>query len=342
MGRKYYDLWVDISNTPQVLFLKPLISELREYSTFITCWDRGETVELLKSLGFDFVCIGKDSPDPTKKAISVGLRALRLAPMGLDYKALLTLNSMPLLNAFIRRKKSILFADNDVKLINTKTFFSKWENRASKLATYVLVPEAAYDNFLKFYPGDKLIAYPGYKEHISISDYVPDPNFMNYLPFEEYVVVRPESLSSHYVMEKKSIVPELLRLFERENVNVVYLPRNDFERKLADKFGVFIPPKALNGLDLSYYSNAVLTGSGTMAREAALLGIPAISFFPGERLLAVDIDLIEKGKMFHSREPEEILEYVIKNWGKKRVGDFEEAKKVKEQVVQQIKVIIDD
>ena len=342
MGKKSYDLWVDISNTPQVLFMKPLISELSEYSVFLTCWDRGETTELLKSFGFDFVCVGKDNSNPTKKAISIGLRTLRLALMNLDYKAILTLNPMPLLNAFIRGRESILCEDNDVKFVNPKTFSLRLENRVYKLTNHILVPEPAFDEFSKFFPEDKLVAYPGYKEHVTISDYSPDPNFMNNLPFDEYIVVRPESLSSHYVMEKRSILPEMLKLFERENVNVVYLPRNNFERKLAGKFSVFIPPKALNGLDLSYYSNAVLTGSGTMAREAALLGVPAVSFFPGKRLLAVDMDLVEKGKILHSREPNEIVEYVIENWGKKRDREFERAKKVKEQVIRQIREIIGD
>ena len=41
---------------------------------------------------------------------------------------------------------------------------------------------------------------------------------------------------------------------------------------------IFVPEGPLNGLDVCY-SDAVLTGAGTFAREAAILGTPAISFF---------------------------------------------------------------
>ena len=79
-----------------------------------------------------------------------------------------------------------------------------------------------------------------------------------------------------------------------------------------------------------------------MAREAAVMGVPAMSFFPGQRLLAVDRDLVERGKMLHSKEPEEIVEYVIKSWDKKRDGKFERAEQVKRKAINQITAVIGD
>ena len=65
----------------------------------------------------------------------------------------------------------------------------------------------------------------------------------------------------------------------------------------------------MNGLDLCYHAEAVLTGSGTLAREAACLGVPAVSFYPSS-LLAVDKSLIDKGWVFHSRQIFKIYDYV--------------------------------
>ena len=57
----------------------------------------------------------------------------------------------------------------------------------------------------------------------------------------------------------------------------------------------------------------MLTGAGTFAREAALLGVPAVSFFPRNEFLTVDVVLQEQGKEFKSRDPQEIREYVLRS-----------------------------
>jgi predicted glycosyltransferase len=54
----------------------------------------------------------------------------------------------------------------------------------------------------------------------------------------------------------------------------------------------------------------MLTGAGTFAREAALLGTPAVSFFPGKTFLTVDEVMQEKGWEFKSRDVDEIYKYV--------------------------------
>jgi predicted glycosyltransferase len=106
------------------------------------------------------------------------------------------------------------------------------------------------------------------------------------------------------------MVPELAAALIKNEFKIVFLPRNEDERSsLKAGPDIFIPDKALNGLDLCWYADAVLTGSGTLAREAALLGVPAVSFFP-ETLLAVDQDLVSRNKMFHSRDPDSIIRYL--------------------------------
>jgi len=77
-----------------------------------------------------------------------------------------------------------------------------------------------------------------------------------------------------------------------------------------------------------------------MAREASLLGTLAVSFFPGRRLLAVDLDLISKKKLFHSRNVDEIVEYVLSNWNKKRRPEFDFAVKVVKSIVRTLCSVI--
>ena len=100
---------------------------------------------------------------------------------------------------------------------------------------------------------------------------------------------------------------------------------------------VFIPEKPLAGLDVCYYSKAMLTGAGTFAREAALLGTPAVSFFPGN-YLAVDKEMISRKWEFKSRNPDDIYNYV--NSSKKREMNIERSKEVQNRVIQIIEKIL--
>ncbi len=342
MARTTYDLWIDISNTPQVHVVRAIVNGLGEYSVYVTGFKRGETAELMKMFGLEGKVFGKDRHSSLGRSFAFASRTIRLLFQSPWARALLSFeNAMPIPAAKVRGMRIILMMDNDLKFIGKKPIFQKIESGIKRMSTYALVPEVAGDVFRGHF--SNIITYPGYKEHIYIADFEPDPDFLSQVPFNEYVVLRPESLTSLYVMHDKSIVPGLLRLLERENINVIYLPRDHSERKLASGAkNVYIPPNALDGLNLVYHSMATLTGSGTMAREAAVMGVPAVSFFPGERLLAVDRDLVDKGKMFHSREPAEIVEYVLGNWGKRREISFKEAERVKQQVTNQIKAAIGD
>jgi predicted glycosyltransferase len=57
-------------------------------------------------------------------------------------------------------------------------------------------------------------------------------------------------------------------------------------------------------------------------------------------LLSVDQDLVNKKKILHSRDPKEIVDYVINNWNKKKYPEFEKAKNVINEVIKIINTII--
>ncbi len=57
-----------------------------------------------------------------------------------------------------------------------------------------------------------------------------------------------------------------------------------------------IPERVVNGLNLLWHSDLVISGGGTMNREAAALGVPVYSIFLG-KTGAVDRYLAEKGRL---------------------------------------------
>lgn len=70
---------------------------------------------------------------------------------------------------------------------------------------------------------------------------------------------------------------------------------------------------------------------GEEIREAAMLGAPAVSFFPRKEFLTVDVVLQEQGKEFKSRSPQEIRDYVLSTSSQSQgrvLGDTSRSKKV--------------
>lgn len=339
---KMYDLWIDISNTPQVHMAKAIADGMRGRSIFITGFRRGETEELMKIYGLQGRVFGSDKYNPAMKSFAFAYRTFACFLVAPDANNLLSFeNAIPIPSAKARGMTTILMLDNDIKYKGDRPLFQRIENRIKESCDYVIVPEVAKKSFSTHF--DNVLTYPGFKEQIYLADFVPDPNFTESLPFDEYVVVRPESLTSLYVMGNKSIVPELCRLLKRENFNVVYLPRNREEGAIVKGVDVYVPPRALDGLNLVYHADAVLTGSGTMAREAAVLGVPAVSFFPGSELLAVDRELIGKNLLFHSRDTARILEYLLRHSRNSELSRFDRlivANKIKTYVLDILNKII--
>ncbi|MEM1661182.1 MAG: DUF354 domain-containing protein [Candidatus Bathyarchaeia archaeon] len=336
-----YDIWVDISNTPQIHLMNSILKELQsDYKVFITGFKRGEVVELAKLYGLHGKFFGTDKTTSIGRGFSFASRSILLVFSVPKARVLLSFeNAMPIITSRLRGMRSILMLDNDLKFRIRSSFFQTIENKIKALANYVIVPEIVGEFFATIFGEEKVLTYPGLKEHIYIADYKPDPSFPKLIPFKEYVVVRPESVGTFYVEDKKSIVPELLRELERENIHVVYLPRNARERELAKGCkNIYIPSRALSGLDLIYYSKAVLTGSGTMAREAALLGVPAASFFPGKTLLLVDKYLASIKAMFYSRDARELVNYILSVSRQK--AEYDIARKVKASVTKMLRELL--
>jgi predicted glycosyltransferase len=337
-------IWIDILNPSHPLFFKPLIQELKnDYSFHITIRDRGETIKLSKEFGLTGEVIGRDYENPIKKMLSIVNRTLLLSYKVKSFDDAISIeNPMSVAISKMKRKKSILFLDNDLKYKVKSNFFQDVESKIKLMADTIIIPDACEKTFYMHGPTEKFKSYNGYKEDFYIADYQPNPAILKKLPFENYVIIRGEALHSFYVNEKQSILPQLFNLLIKENVNILFLARDKSDFKYKENKNLSILKEPLNGLDLIYYSDAVLTGSGTMAREAACMDRTAVSFFPSNSLLSVDEQLVDDGKIFHSRDPKEIVEYVISHLKKNTTLDFRRSKLVKTQILRIVKSVISE
>jgi predicted glycosyltransferase len=335
------NLWIDMINPSDVHFFKPLITDLYEYNIYSTTRNRAETIELANHFNISNQVIGTDYSSSFRKSANMVYRSLYLTLRVPTFDVSLSFeNGMCVFASKMNLRPSILYCDNDLKFSQKKNPIQDIETKIKMLANYIIIPNVCYDNFTNIFNEDKLRPFDGYKEDIYIADYVPDKSFLDRLPFKRFIVVRPEALSSIYVKNMKSIVPELLEALIKEGMNVIYLPREQDDLKYSSGMDVFIPKRALNGLDLCYHADAILTGSGTLAREAACMGTPSVSFFPSDALLSVDQQLVDEGKVLHSRDIEEIVSYVIAQQKKRQQLNLQRCNKVKKEVMDVTKDIL--
>lgn len=328
-------IWFDITNTPQVHFLLAILNGLkyRGFDEFlITARDFSETKNMLqKKTDMPFKVIGEHhGKSMNKKALGLINRFFKMYGNIKSYDVSISCGSESAIwSAYLKRKHSIAFGDNDLARQWTYAHF----------VDYALFPKSIPKEILKRQglKNSKLYQYDGFKEHVYIAEYIPDNYFTKFLPFNDYVVVRPENIQANYVQENssKSITPKLLKLLSEKGINILYLPRYESDKTYAEGLNnVFMPDRPVNGLDACYYSNGVFTGAGTFAREAACLGVPSFSFFLGAQLLAVDNDLVKQSKMFYSRDPYLLVEKFIQS--ERRLADLNKAKAVNEEVMNKV------
>ncbi len=337
-------IWIDMVNVPHVQFFHPFIKEFNDFNFKLTTRKRGETYDLARLFDMDVKNIGSDHRNKVKKILSIITRTLMLNTAVGKFDHCLSLeNAMSILLSKIRRKQSILFLDNEMKFTGVDSIYQKYENRIKLLSSDLMIPKVTEDIFSKFFKKTTIHTYNGFKEDIYLADFQPDQSFLEKVPFKEFVVIRPETLGSLYIKHKVGLVPPLIKAFSKENVNVIYLPREKEDVISNKSDNIHIPEKVLNGLDLCFYSKAVLTGSGTMAREAALMGNDAISFFPNKDLLLVDNALIEQRRMFHSRDPKEIVDHVLNNFSRKKDDEAKElSKKIQKKVFSNVRSVMEE
>lgn len=336
-NKKMKTLWFDLRNTPHVNFLKPIIKHYCANNKIIlSARDFSETVELARSqLNMDPIVMGKyGGKNKAKKLFMILLRLLIMNFKIPSFDIVLACGGVEAsIISRIRRKKIITFDDNDIS--------PNW--MYSHFVDYAFFPKAISRELLlkQGFKSSCIIQYNGYKEDIYISDYEADEEFCKSLPFNEYVVVRPENLMANYMKKAcRSIVPELLRLLSKKKYNVLYFPRYSSDKLYAQGFKeIYIPPSPVNGLDACYFSQAVLSGAGSFTREAACLGKPSVSFYAGDTLLAVDRQMINDGWIFHSRNPEEIIRY-IENTSHRNVN-IERSRAVKSKVFTKLSEIME-
>ncbi len=303
-------IWIDLTNSPHVLVMRPVIERLRAdgHDVRVTARDFAQTIELCERFGIAHTAIGHHR----------GERLLAKAGGLASRSAALVRWARADVRANARRRFDIALGhgSNDVtvaaailRVPSATTFDYEWatvqHNVNCRLARAVVVPDAIPPERLDRYGArGKVRSYQGLKEEYYLADFEPDAQVLETLRLDRerpVVVVRPPpEVSLYHRFENDLFAAVLDRLrtaAAQDGVQPVVLPRVDSQRaELAGVPGFVVPEHAIDAQSLIAHADLVISAGGTMNREAVALGVPVYTTFEG-RLGAVDERLIAEGRL---------------------------------------------
>jgi predicted glycosyltransferase len=305
-------IWIDLDNTPHVPFFVPIIRELerRGHTVVISARDAFQVCELADRKGLHYAKIGRHyGKNMLRKLFGLFWRSAQLVPFYFRHRPGLALSHgsrSQFLLANLARIPTVLAVDYE----HSKTI------RPAR-PRWMIVPEALSGEKL-LVKGARRCYYRGIKEDVYAPEFEPDPSLpaeLGFQPEDIIVTVRPPANEAHYYTpESDSLLIILMARIKRTpGIRAVLLPRNQMQARFLRKTypewfagdKTVIPGRVMDGLDILWNSDLVVSGGGTMNREAAALGVPAYSIFRGASG-SVDRMLEQDGRLNMIRNAEEV------------------------------------
>jgi predicted glycosyltransferase len=307
-------VWIDLTNSPHVLVMRPVIERLRAqgHDVTVTARDFAQTIGLCERFGIAHTPIGSHGGGRlASKARGLASRSLALLRWG---RAQARGAGGPFDVALGHGSNDVTLAAAMLRIPSATMFDYEWavvqHNVNCRLARAVVVPEAIPPSRLRRYgAGGKLRPYEGLKEEYYLSDFEPTDEVLAELALDRsrpIVVVRPPpevSLYHRFENDLFAAVLERLRDAAADGAQPVLLPRVDSQReRLTAVPGFIVPERAIDAQSLIAHADLVISAGGTMNREAVALGTPVYTTFEG-RLGAVDERLIAEDRLHRLRTP---------------------------------------
>jgi predicted glycosyltransferase len=303
-------VWIDLTNSPHVLVMRPVLQLLRSrgHDVRVTVRDFAQTIELCERFDIEHTAVGHHRGERlAAKALGLASRSAALVRWaradarahggsGFDMALGHGSNDLSIAAAILRVPSATMF---DYEWATVQ------HNVNCRLARAVVVPEAIPPQRLDRYGArGKVRRYEGLKEEYYLADFEADPAVLGELGLDRgrpIVVVRtPPEVSLYHRFENDlfaSVLERLRTAAAEEGVQPVVLPRVAAQREqLRGVPGFVIPQRAIDAQSLIAYADLVISAGGTMNREAVALGTPVYSTFEG-RPGAVDERLIAENRL---------------------------------------------
>jgi uncharacterized protein len=296
-------VWIDLDNSPHVPFFVPIVETLRGegYEVILTARDAYQVCDLIKYYELPARVIGRHyGKSKILKLLGTCWRTFQLASIMWRQKPDVAVSHGSrgcMLASMLLRIKGITIMDYE------------FAGRASFMRTrWAAFPEVVPNDRIEG-PGVTILKYPGIKEDVYLSRFRPDPELRTRLGIagnDLLITVRPPAGEAHYHNpESETLLAEVLNNFSGlPDARILLLPRNkrqenELRAAWAEKISsgkILIPLRVEDGLNIIWNSDLVVSGGGTMNREAAAMGVPVYSIFRGA-IGAVDRYLVDQGRL---------------------------------------------
>ncbi|MEA2400484.1 MAG: uncharacterized protein QOK00_887 [Thermoleophilaceae bacterium] len=298
-------VWVDLTNSPHVLVLRPLIEVMRAegHEVEVTARDFAQTLELCERFGIEYEAIGRHRGGRlASKALGLASRSLALTRWARGRRFDVAIG---------HGSNDVSVAAKLLRVPSATSFDYEWATAQHqincRLARAVVVPDAIPPERLARYGArGKIHAYEGLKEEYYLADFEPDPAVLAELGLDRdrpLVVVRTPPEVSLYHRFENPLFKGVLDRLQASEAQTVVLPRTPAQR--AELGAFIVPERAVDAQSLVAYADLVISAGGTMNREAVALGTPVFTTFEG-RLGAVDEALLREGRLRKLEDPSQI------------------------------------
>jgi uncharacterized protein len=299
-------VWIDLTNSPHVLVMRPVIETLRARGddVLVTARDFAQTLGLLERFQLDHTAIGRHRGEKlASKAVGLASRSGALVRWARGRRIDLALG---------HGSNDVSVAAKLLRIPSATAFDYEWARQQHqincRLATRIVVPDVIPPERLTPYGAtlDKLRRYEGLKEEYYLADFEPDRAVLDELgldPTKPLAIVRtPPAVSLYHRFEAPVFTDVLERL---RGEQVVVMPRTEQQRAEL-KADFIVPERAIDAQSLIAFADLMISAGGTMNREAVALGTPVWTTFEG-KLGAVDEALIAQGRMRRLTSAEDVV-----------------------------------
>jgi predicted glycosyltransferase len=307
----------------------------------VTARDRTFVPQLLDAAGIAHTVIGRGQPrGALSKVAAIASRTAELTRFASKREFDVAMGhgsrSLPPAARMARVKNLTMF---DYEHVSTWLF--------RRFCDRILVPRAVLERSTHArHDSGPWVPFDGFKEEIYLTESPRDPKIRRRLEIADHevlAVVRPPSRTAHYHdrLSEQILTALTTRLAEAApRVRTVWLSRNpgDPVPRVLDAPGFLVPREPLDGPSLLAAADLVISGGGTMNREAALLGTPAYSIFTGP-IGVLDEELIRTGRLTAIRNTEQVASISLQTkqtTQRPKAGALRGARNLRDFVVDQI------
>jgi len=325
-------VWLDILTPKQLLFLGELGKRLegRGYEVFRTTRQYREVNELLKARDVNAVVVGKHGGASLEGKLAASARRVE-----------------ELAHIIGRLKPRLSFAFASPEAARTAyglgiPHYTANDSPHSEAVARLTIPLAERLFSPAIIPlkawlrlgarPRQVIRYNGLDPIAWLKSSAPTRRVLDELGIDDarpVIVFRVEESFASYLLGRAQtqsvIVPVVNALVESQgnDIQIVVLPRYAEQMQAARSIfhgNVHVPRTAVNGPNLLFFTSLFIGAGGTMTAEAALLGTPTISCYPGPTTY-VERYLIREKLISRVTEPEKVVkraEQILENLSEER------------------------